>query len=119
MKWIKRPEITKPPKIVPMDYEQLGPQRLNVSTKRFLLLLLIVLLLLALSGCSKAVSVVPMPTPPANLQTPCQALSDVPDPLIDPARALWESEMIAKYGDCAVKHRLTIEAWERAVNVGK
>lgn len=119
MKWINRQEIMKPPAIKPMDYEQNGPQPLSASTGKFLLLMLIALLLLILSGCSKAVSVVPMPKPPVNLQTPCQALSDVPDPLIDPARALWESEMIAKYGDCAVKHRLTVEAWERAVEASR
>jgi len=115
MQWIDPQEITKQPDLKPMDYEQLGPQTFARYTAKFLLLPLIVLLLVALSGCSKAVSVVPMPTPPANLQTPCQPLSQVPDPLIDPERALWESDLIAKYADCSVKHRLTVEAWQRAV----
>jgi hypothetical protein len=40
----------------------------------------------------------------------------VPDPLIDPERALWESQLIARYMECSVKHRLTIEAWLAAVD---
>jgi hypothetical protein len=35
--------------------------------------------------------------------------------LIDPERALWEADIIAKYTDCSVKHRLTIKAWVDAV----
>jgi len=27
-----------------------------------------------------------------------------PIPLIDPARATWEAEMIALYGECAARH---------------
>ena len=37
--------------------------------------------------------------------------------MIDPERALWEADIIAKYTDCSSKHRLTIKAWEDAVNV--
>jgi len=39
--------------------------------------------------------------------------------LIDPDRAVWESDLIAKYQDCAVKHRLTVDAWRNAVNTQK
>jgi len=39
----------------------------------------------------------------------------VPNPLADPDRAIWEVEIIAKYSDCALKHRLTVEAWSKAV----
>jgi hypothetical protein len=37
--------------------------------------------------------------------------------MIDPERSLWEADIIAKYVDCATKHRLTVEAWTKAVNV--
>jgi len=43
----------------------------------------------------------------------------VPDPLIDPERALWESHLIARYMECSVKHRLTVEAWLAAVKIDK
>ena len=91
------------------------PQTYGRYTARFLFLLLTVLLLIALSGCSKAVSISPMPPPPANLETPCRNLPDVPSPLIDPERVLWESELLTRYAECSVKHRLTVEAWLEAV----
>jgi hypothetical protein len=69
------------------------------------------------AGCSKAVSVTPMPLPPANLAAKCPALSNPPLVLIDPERALWEADIIAKYTDCSVKHRLTVQAWEEAVKI--
>jgi hypothetical protein len=37
--------------------------------------------------------------------------------LTDPERAIWEVEIIAKYGDCALRHRRTVEAWEEAVKI--
>ena len=37
--------------------------------------------------------------------------------MIDPERALWEADILAKYADCSVKHRLTVKAWEDAVAV--
>jgi hypothetical protein len=37
--------------------------------------------------------------------------------MIDPERALWEADIIAKYTDCSVKHRLTVKAWVDAVAV--
>lgn len=55
-----------------------------------------------------------MPQPPANLASECQPLPKVPDLLTDPERAIWELEIIAKYGDCALRHRLTVEAWREA-----
>jgi hypothetical protein len=39
-------------------------------------------------------------------------------PLIDPPRAEWEAELMLAYGDCAARHRLTVEAWPVA-NVDK
>jgi hypothetical protein len=63
------------------------------------------------------VSVTPMPLPPANLAAKCPTLQDPPAVLIDPERALWEADIIAKYTDCSVKHRLTVKAWEDAVAV--
>jgi hypothetical protein len=84
-------------------------------TKRLLLCLLIALLLMALVGCSKAVSVTPMPQPPVNLASNCPLLPSPPALLIDPDRAVWEADLIAKYTDCSVRHRLTVEAWKRAL----
>lgn len=37
--------------------------------------------------------------------------------MIDPERALWEADIIAKYTDCSVKHRLTVQAWVDAATV--
>jgi hypothetical protein len=84
-------------------------------TKRLLLCLLIALLLMALAGCSKAVSVTPMPQPPVNLASNCPLLPAPPALLTDPDRAVWEADIIAKYTDCSVKHRLTVEAWKKAL----
>ena len=86
-------------------------------TKRLLPFLLIALVLMLCAGCSKAVSVTPMPLPPANLAAKCPTLQDPPLVLIDPERALWEADIIAKYTDCSVKHRLTVKAWTDAVAV--
>jgi hypothetical protein len=44
-------------------------------------------------------------------------LQNPPLLMIDPERALWEADIIAKYTDCSVKHRLTVKAWEDAVAV--
>jgi hypothetical protein len=37
--------------------------------------------------------------------------------LIDPERALWEADIIAKYTDCSVKHHLTVKAWIDAASI--
>jgi hypothetical protein len=58
-----------------------------------------------------------MPLPPANLAAKCPTLQNPPTYLIDPERALWEADIIAKYTDCSVKHRLTVKAWKDAVAV--
>ena len=118
MRWTKKDEISRPQKIMPMEWGPPVPRTYGRYTARFLYLLLIVLLLIALSGCSKAVSISPMPPPPVNLETPCPTLSDVPNPLADPERALWESELLTKYAECSVKHHLTIEAWKAALKTG-
>jgi hypothetical protein len=48
--------------------------------------------------------------PPPNLARSCPAL---PEPArLDPERLIWELDLIAKYQDCATRHRLTIEAWK-------
>jgi hypothetical protein len=44
-------------------------------------------------------------------------LQSPPNPLVDPERAFWEADTVAKYTDCSVKHRLTVEAWKGAVGV--
>lgn len=77
--------------------------------------LLIAPLLLLLPACSKSVSVQPMPLPPANLAAPCPKIPEPPEVLIDPARLQWELDLVDAYEDCAVKHRLTVEAWQGAV----
>lgn len=60
-----------------------------------------------------------MPQPPANLAANCPNLPAPPAVLVDPDRAVWEVEVLAKYADCATKHRLTIEAWTEAVKKSK
>jgi hypothetical protein len=35
--------------------------------------------------------------------------------LIDPERLQWEIDILETYAECAVRHRLTIEAWRGAV----
>lgn len=77
--------------------------------------LLIAPFLLLLPACSKSASPVSMPPPPANLASPCPRLPIVPIPLIDPDRLQWEMDVLAAYEDCSVKHHLTIEAWQGAV----
>lgn len=108
---------TKLNEIKPMWWRQNEQTPFVRYTKRLLPFLLIALVLMLCAGCSKAVSVTPMPLPPANLAAKCPTLQDPPVVLIDPERALWEADIIAKYTDCSTKHRLTIKAWEDAVNV--
>lgn len=57
----------------------------------------------------------PIPQPPANLASNCSPLPLPPKNMTDPDRAIWEIEIIAKYGDCALRHRMTIDAWREAV----
>jgi hypothetical protein len=51
------------------------------------------------------------PRLPANLAAPCPSLPKPPAPLIDPERGAWELALIAAYGDCAGRHRHTVDAW--------
>ena len=63
--------------------------------------------LILCSACSSVPSEITMPPP--NLARSCPAL---PEPArLDPDRLIWELDLIAKYQDCATRHRLTIEAW--------
>lgn len=103
--------------IKPMSWQPNASTPFVKYTGRFLQFLLIVLLLLLFASCSKAVSVTPMPLPPANLVSNCPTLQNPPTVMIDPERALWEADIIAKYTDCSVKHRLTVKAWTDAVAV--
>ena len=118
MNWNNKPEPTRPSEIMPIGWEPAEERASARFIVKCLLLPLAALLLIILSGCSKAVSISPMPPPPVNLETPCPTLSDVPNPLADPERALWESELLAKYAECSVKHRLTIEAWKAELKTG-
>ena len=31
----------------------------------------------------------------------------------DPDRVVWQIDLMTAYADCAVKHRLTVEAWPK------
>lgn len=73
--------------------------------------LLIVPFLLALPACSTTRVVAPMPQLPANLAAPCQTIQEIP--LNDPERVIWQIDLMNAYADCAVKHRLTVEAWPK------
>jgi hypothetical protein len=35
--------------------------------------------------------------------------------LLDPERVIWEMGILTAYADCAVKHRMTVDAWQRAI----
>ena len=107
----------KPNEIKPMSWQPNEQTPFVKYTKRLLPFLLIVLVLMLCAVCSKAVSVTPMPLPPANLAAKCPTLQNPPMTLVDPERALWEADIIAKYTDCNVKHRLTVKAWIDAVTV--
>lgn len=111
MNWMKEQEPMKRSEIKPMNWQPDEEQAYARFIVKCLLLPIAVLLLIMLSGCSKTVSISPMPPPPANLASSCPDLPDVPEPLIDPERAIWESHLIARYMECSVKHRLTVEAW--------
>ena len=87
-----------------------------IGTSKFLLC---VLLILTLSACCSTKSPVQMPPPPVNLSSPCAALSSPPSPMLDPDRLIWEVEIVSAYGDCAARHRLSIEAWKAAVKPAK
>lgn len=72
-------------------------------------LLSALLLSLSLSACSKRLTVQTAPLP-ASLRQPCPKLPDVPQPLIDPARAVWEAEIIRLYGVCGSRMLAAIKA---------
>jgi hypothetical protein len=108
---------TNPNEIKPMSWQPNVPTPYVKYIKRLLPFLLIALVLTLCAGCSKAVSVTPMPLPPANLAAKCPTLQNPPMVMIDPERALWEADIIAKYTDCSVKHRLTVKAWVDAAAV--
>lgn len=77
--------------------------------------LLIALCIPMLCGCSM-MRVKPLTVQlPANLAAPCKAIDPLPDPLVDPARLIWETGLLYAYRDCAAKHAATV----KAVDVGK
>lgn len=69
--------------------------------------------LLLLAACSRTLSVTPTPALQANLAQRCPDLPLPPDPLLDPARALWEEALASAYGDCADRHIRTVQAWPK------
>ena len=112
---ISRKPMNKPqqkPKIIPL----VEPIPYARYIKVCLYLLATAFLLMMLSGCSsKALTIPPMPAPPANLASKCPKLTPPPKPLLDPERLLWEKDIIEKRNQCALKHDLTIEAWQDAI----
>ena len=93
-----------------------GRTRSKRFTATCLPLLLIALPLPLLSGCSSKASVIQtLPPPPANLASSCPKLQNPPEPFLDPERLLWEKDLIEKRNQCALKHKLTVEAWTEAV----
>jgi hypothetical protein len=60
-----------------------------------------------------------MPAPPANLANDCPPIPPIPAVFVDPERVIWEIDVVAKYGDCALRHRKTVEAWQEAVKNSK
>lgn len=80
---------------------------------------LLALLPTMLAACSTTQYNPPMPELPANLAHPCQELPMPPDPLVGPARDLWEATIIALYGDCAARHRYTVGAWPKRKEVAQ
>ena len=73
--------------------------------------LLSALLATLLSACSTRPVATPTVRLQANLAANCPPVPAPPSPLIDPPRAEWEAELLLTYGDCAARHRLTVEAW--------
>ncbi|KQM21527.1 hypothetical protein ASE49_14045 [Novosphingobium sp. Leaf2] len=67
------------------------------------------MLLMLPSACSTTRS--PTPELQANLRQRCLDLPGAPVSLVDPDRGTWEEAIIATYGDCAGRHRATVEAW--------
>jgi len=80
-----------------------------VSKFRALCLLAAVL---TLSGCSTSMKPAAWPILPANLAQPCPPIAEVTsDSWDDFGRAYIALTM--QYGECAARHRATIEAWPR------
>ena len=116
---MRKRQPSRPNEIKPMWWTPDGRRQYARYIERCLLLASIALLLLLLAGCSKAVSVTPMPLPPANLARQCEELPMPPEILIDPERALWEQTILSKYEICAAKQRHLVEAWQEAVQSAK
>ena len=89
-----------------------GTPRSGPSTARSRLsCLLSASLLLTLCACSTVPSTPPEPRLQANLQQKCPPPPKRPTPFVDPERLAWENRIIAQYGDCGLRHILTVEAW--------
>jgi hypothetical protein len=55
----------------------------------------------------------PPPQLPASLSQNCDPVPVPPSPMTDPERIVWEHNLISAYGDCAARHRLTVDAWPK------
>ncbi|QDH50432.1 hypothetical protein [Caulobacter phage RLK] len=92
----------------PSDSE---PTRCANTTRTFRSTL-IALCLLPCAACLPKRLPTPTPALQANLKALCPPL---PQPeSLDPARLEWELKVVAQYGDCAERHRRTVEAWPNA-----
>jgi hypothetical protein len=74
-------------------------------------LLSALLLSLSLTACGRQLAR-PTPLLPAAIRQPCPPIPEPPIPLIDPARAVWEAEIIRLYGACGARHLAAIKAAE-------
>lgn len=72
--------------------------------------LLIAPFLLLLAACSTTPSLPPTPEPQANLEADRPPVEPRPVLLLDPARLLWETRLVAQYGDCANRHHKSVAA---------
>ena len=71
-------------------------------------LLIALPLSLLLTGCGHQLKV--QTGLPAALRQPCPTLPPIPEPFVDPARALWEEAVVTLYGKCAGRMQGVIEA---------
>lgn len=88
-------------------------QRYAPSTG-MLLCLVAASLLPLLCACSTAPLRLPTPELEASLAQSCPPVPPRPTPLVDPDRSGWELGLLAAYGECAARHRHTVDAWPKS-----
>ena len=83
--------------------------------------LCLLIALLTLSGCAGLKSQSKQQTEPSldvSLARPCVELT-VPDDTFDAWQEWVQTELLPAYTDCAIRHRMTAEAWMKAVATPK